>query len=272
MQYLREEHKISERGACKIVQLCRSSGRYQTKKTLDEGELCQKIKSIAEERSRFGYRRIGYLLKREGYKVNHKRVYRLYKAQGLEVQRRKKRRKALGTRVPPKVLTSANQRWSIDFVMDALADGRRIRLMTVVDDYTRESLKIIVERSISGVQVAQGLKELIKSRGKPEEILSDNGTEFTSNAILSWVQEDGVKWSYIQPGKPMQNGYIESFNGKLRDECLNENMFETLAEAKVLVERWRKDYNEERPHSSLGGLTPEAYAREKERTANLAVV
>ena len=272
MTYLRKEHKISERQACKIVQLCRSSGRYQIKKASDEDELCRRIKLIAEEKRRFGYRRIGYLLLREGYKINHKRVYRLYKAQGLEVRKRKKRRKALGSRIPPRVLLSANQRWSIDFVMDALADGRRIRLMTIVDDYTRESLKILVERSITGVRVAQELSELIKSRGKPEEILSDNGTEFTSNAILSWSQEENVKWSYIQPGKPMQNGYAESFNGKLRDECLNENMFETLAEARILVERWRKDYNEQRPHSSLGGLTPEAYARQMERTLNLAVV
>lgn len=272
MKYLREEHQISERRACKIIQLTRASGRYQLKRASDEEELCQKIKSLAEERSRFGYRRIGYLLLREGYKVNHKRVYRLYKAQGLQVQRRKKRRKAVGSRLPAKALKAANQRWSIDFVMDRLADGRRIRLMTIVDAYSRESLKIIVERSITGVQVGQELTKLIKSRGKPEEIVSDNGTEFTCNAIIKWTQEENIKWSYIQPGKPMQNGTIESFNGKLRDECLNENMFETLLEAKVLVERWRRDYNEHRPHSSLGGLTPEAYAREKERTVNLAVV
>jgi putative transposase len=272
MRYLRDEHKISERQACKAVQLSRSSGRYKAKKAADEDKLCQRIKSLAEERSRFGYRRIGYLLLREGYKINHKRVYRLYKAQGLEVRKRKKRRKALGARVPPKILTSANQRWSIDFVMDGLADGRRIRLMTIVDDCTRESLKIIAERSITGVRVTQELGELIKSRGKPEEILSDNGTEFTCNAVLSWAQEEEIKWNYIQPGKPMQNGYIESFNGKLRDECLNENVFETLAEAKVIVERWRKDYNGQRPHSSLEGLTPEAYARQMRKNPNLAVV
>ena len=271
MKYLKEEHKISERQACNIVQLCRASGRYQVKRP-NEDELSQRIKVLAEERRRFGYRRIGYLLLREGYKINHKRVYRLYKAQGLEVRKRKSRRKALGSRIPARVLSSANQRWSIDFVMDALADGRKIRLMTIVDDYTRESLKIPVERSITGVRVTQELSELIKSRGKPEEILSDNGTEFTCNAVLSWTQEQDVKWSYIQPGKPMQNGYVESFNGKLRDECLNENMFETLIEAKILVERWRKDYNEQRPHSSLRGLTPEAYARQMERTINLAVV
>ncbi len=154
---------------------------------------------------------------------------------------------------------------------DALADGRRIRLMTIVDDFTRESIKIVVERSLSGQRVIQELSGIIGLRGKPEEILSDNGTEFTCNAVLNWVQETEIKWSYIQPGKPMQNGYIESFNGKLRDECLNENMFETLAEARILVERWRRDYNEQRPHSSLGGLTPEAYAK-NQRTLNLAVV
>lgn len=272
MRYLQEEHKISERQACQIVQLCRASGRYQAKKLLDEEALRKRIKSLAEERSRFGYRRIGYLLLREGYKINHKRVYRLYKEQGLEVRRRKKRRKAVGTRVPSKAVTAANQRWSLDFVMDALGDGRRIRLLTIVDEYTRESLKIVVERSMAGKRVAQELKDLIKSRGKPEEILSDNGTEFTSHAIISWAQEETIKWVYIQPGKPMQNGYIESFNGKLRDECLNENMFETVTEAKIVVERWRKDYNEQRPHSSLGGLTPTAYARQMQRTLNLTVV
>ena len=271
MKYLIQEHKISERKACKIVQLCRSSGRYQVKRDAQEDELCRKIKAIAEERRRFGYRRIGYLLLREGYKINHKRVYRLYKEQGLEIQKRKKRKKAVGSRIHTSVLTAANQRWSIDFVMDALADGRRIRLMTVVDDFTRESLKIVVDRSLSGRRVAQELSELISARGKPKEILSDNGTEFTCNAVLSWSQEGEIKWSYIQPGKPMQNGYIESFNGKLRDECLNENMFETLAEARIFIERWRRDYNEQRPHSSLGGLTPEAYAK-NQRTVNLAVV
>jgi putative transposase len=157
-------------------------------------------------------------------------------------------------------------------MMDSLADGRRIRLMNIVDDFTRESLKIVVDRSLTGKRVGQELAELIKTRGKPKEILSDNGTEFTSNAILKWTQDEGLKWSYIQPGKPMQNGYVESFNGKIRDECLNENVFETLAEAKVLIEMWRKDYNEERPHSSLKGLTPEAYSRQIQRTVNLAVV
>ncbi|HSW72134.1 MAG TPA: IS3 family transposase [Chlamydiales bacterium] len=272
MNYFIEKYKFSQRKACKIVQLCRASGRYTIKSNEENDEICKKIKLIAEERRRFGYRRIGYLLLRGGYKINHKRVYRLYKTQGLEVQRRQRRRKVVSARLTPKTPSSINERWSIDFMMDSLADGRRIRLMNIVDDFTRESLKIVVDRSLTGKRVVQELTELIKTRGKPGEILSDNGTEFTSNAVLKWTQDDGLKWSYIQPGKPMQNGYVESFNGKVRDECLNENVFETLAEARVLIEMWRKDYNEERPHSSLKGLTPEAYSRQMQRTVNLAVV
>ena len=156
--------------------------------------------------------------------------------------------------------------------MDGTADGRRIRLMTVVDEFTTESLMIAVERSMTGTKVVQELSKLIRDRGRPEEILSDNGTELTCSAIIRWTHEEKIQWRYIQPGKPMQNGYIESFNGKLRDECLNENMFETLAEAKVIVERWRNDYNEQRPHSSLGGLAPNAYARQLKENPNLIVV
>lgn len=165
------------------------------------------------------------MLKREGLKVNHKRVYRLYKEIGLKVCRRGGRKRALGSRIAVEVLSKADQRWSLDFVSDALADGRRLRILTIVDDFTRECLKMVVDTSISGVRVGRELSDLIAKRGSPAAILSDNGTEFTSNAILKWAYENQISWRCIQPGKPMQNGYIESFNGKLRDECLNENWF-----------------------------------------------
>lgn len=162
-------------------------------------------------------------------------------------------------------LTKKNQEWSLDFVHDVLANGRRIRMLTVVDDFTRESIKIAVDTSLNGRRVCVELEEVIEARGKPERILSDNGTEFTSMAILRWCQEQGIRWDYIEPGKPYQNGYIESFNGKLRDECLNENIFVNLQEAKRLVEAWREEYNEQRPHSSLNGRTPDEVAQEEEK-------
>lgn len=178
------------------------------------------------------------------------------------MQKRGGRKKALGQRVVRMPLTKPNQEWSLDFVHDALADGRRIRILTVVDDYSRESLKLVVDTSLNGARVRDELMELIAQRGMPGRILSDNGTEFTSTAILKWCHEQGVRWDYIQPGKPQQNGYIESFNGKLRDECLNENWFTGLQEARRLVEEWREEYNERRPHSSLGGRTPNEVARD----------
>jgi putative transposase len=228
----------------------------------NESLLREKITGIAHEKRRYGYRRIHMLLKREGMHLNHKKLFRIYKELGLKVLRRGGRKKALGQRVVPMPLSRINQEWSLDFVHDALADGRRIRILTVVDDYSRESLQMVVDTSLNGVRVRDVLIELIEIRGKPERILSDNGTEFTSTAILKWCYERGIRWDYIQPGKPQQNGYIESFNGKLRDECLNENWFTGLKEARRLVEEWRQEYNERRPHSSLGGRTPNEVARD----------
>jgi putative transposase len=203
------------------------------------------------------------LLKREGMQINHKKLFRIYQRLGLKVLKRGGRKRALGQRVVPMPLTRINQEWSLDFVHDALANGRRIRLLTIVDDFTRESLKIVVDTSLNGHRVRDELEKIIEDRGMPDRILSDNGTEFTSTAILKWCHEKGVKWDYIQPGKPYQNGYIESFNGKIRDECLNENLFISLQEAKRLVEEWREEYNERRPHSSLGGKTPSEVADNK---------
>lgn len=258
MQSAIEQYQISQRKACRLVNLHRSVGRYETSKKID-ALLQERIVHHAHIRKRFGYRRICILLKKEGITANHKKVYRIYKAAGLKVLKRGGRRKALGMRLALQAPEKPNQRWSLDFVSDSLANGRRIRILTIVDDYTRECLKMVVDTSLNGVRVARELSDLIILRGRPEAIVSDNGTEFTSHAILNWAQENEVSWKYIELGKPMQNGYIESFNGKLRDECLNENWFLSLTNAKTLIDKWREDYNQIRPHTSLKGLSPQQF-------------
>lgn len=263
--YLQEAYLMSQRQAFRVVKLNRSSGRYTCIKRTDSS-LIERIKTIALERRRFGYRRIFVLLKREGVVVNHKKVYRLYREAGLIVRKRKGRKKARGTRMKRHAVSHSNERWSLDFVFDQLSDGRRIKLMTVVDEYTRESLGVSVARSIKGKDVIKELEAIIAIRGKPLEIQSDNGSEFTENIVQGWTHEAGIEWGFIEPGKPVQNCYIESFNGKIRDECLNENWFETVAEAETLIEIWRNDYNHCRPHSSLKGMTPEAFAREEKES------
>lgn len=237
--------------------LHRSVGRYE--KIQKDDQLKEKIISYAHQRKRFGYRRIHLLLKLDGIKANHKRVYRLYKASGLKVLKRGGRKRALGSRMSAKTLEKPNERWSLDFVSDSLANGRRIRILTIVDEYTRECLKMVVDTSLNGFRVTRELAELIEAKGYPQSIVSDNGTEFTSQAVLKFAQEEKIAWHFIQPGKPMQNAYIESFNGKLRDECLNENWFSSLEEARQIIERWRDDYNYIRPHTSLKGLSPKQF-------------
>lgn len=257
-------HGRSERRACQLVGGNRASIRYVSHKPNEE-LLKERITAIAHTKRRYGYRRIHELLKREGIHMNHKKLFRIYKQLGLKVLKRGGRKRALGTRAVTMELTKKNQEWSLDFVHDVLANGRRIHMLTVVDDFTRESIKIAVDTSLNGQRVCAELEQVIETRGKPGRILSDNGTEFTSMAVLRWCKEQGIRWDYIQPGKPYQNGYIESFNGKLRDECLNENIFVNLQEAKRLVETWREEYNKRRPHSSLNGKTPEEAAQEEEK-------
>lgn len=218
------------------------------------------MRDLASERRRFGYRRLGILLEREGLYANHKKVFRIYREEGLAVCRRRGRKRAVGTRRPILLPAGANHRWSLDFVSDALSDGRRFRTLCVVDDFTREALAVVVDTSLSGVRVSRELDRLIEQRGEPRMIVSDNGTELTSHAILRWQQERGVEWHYIAPGKPTQNAFVESFNGRLRDECLNEHLFSSLGEARSLIEDWRIDYNTQRPHTALGGLAPCVYA------------
>lgn len=235
LKALLKNHKISERKACQLVGLYRSTARYHLKRTHDR-ELKSRIQKIAYERRRFGYRRIHTLLRRGGLYVNHKRVWRLYKECGLKVKKRAGRKRATGSRMSIEKPKRPNERWSLDFVHDALENGRRIRCMTVVDDYSRECLGIIVDTSLGGKRVSQELDMIIELHGQPDTIVSDNGTEFTSNVMLNWVSSKKLNWHFIQPGKPFQNGTIESFNGRLRDECLNEHLFHGLHDARRVIE------------------------------------
>ena len=192
--------------------------------------------------------------------MNQKKLRRLYREENLQVRKRGGRKRALGTRRPMVLPSCANERWSLDFVSDALTDGRKFRVLVVVDDYSRECLTLMTDTSLSGLRVVRELTALIARRGPPQTIVSDNGTELTSMAILKWCQDTGIEWHYIAPGKPMQNGFVESFNGSFRDECLNETLFSSLAEARKQITTWKEDYNNHRPHSSLGNITPNEFA------------
>lgn len=267
MNWAMNEKSYSQRRACALVGIDPKTYRYASKRS-DDTELRESLRELAHKRRRFGYRRLHVLLRRKGVEVNHKKLFKLYREEKLTVRRRGGRKRALGTRAPMAIPQGANQRWSVDFVSDVLEDGRRFRIFAVVDDFTRECLALVVDTSISGRRVARELTTLIERRGKPCMIVSDNGTEFTSNAILGWTDETGVEWHYIAPGKPMQNAFVESFNGRLRDECLNEHVFRGLAEARRIIAAWREDYNEERPHTSLGGLTPREFATRSSQDHN----
>ncbi len=250
---------MSERRACKAIGYCRMTIRYQTTRADDAG-LRQRMRAIAEVRRRFGYRRLHVLLKREGYLINHKKLFRLYREERLAVRRRGGRKRAIGTRAPMTVPMAPNERWSLDFVSDQLTDGHRFRILTVVDDCTRECLALVADTSLSGTRVVRELDQLMTERGKPKMVVSDNGPELTSNVILTWTDQSRIGWHYIAPGKPTQNAFIESFNGRLRDELLNETLFTSLAQARVALGYWRADYNDARPHSRLGWKTPSEFA------------
>nr|WP_235528338.1 IS3 family transposase [Sphingomonas sp. Leaf231] len=260
VEHARQLFGISERRACTIFSVDRTSMRYAHRRS-DDGDLRSRLREIAAERRRFGYRRLGIMLAREGIVMNHKKLLRLYREENLRVRRRRGRKRAMGTRAPMTLPQGPNQRWSLDFVSDTLISGRRIRILAVVDDFTRECLALVVDTSLSGARVARELDAIIAVRGVPLKIVSDNGTELTSLAILRWTQERPVEWHYIAPGKPQQNGYVESFNGRLRDECLNETLFVSLGHARSVLRLWRDDYNHVRPHSGVGGLTPADAAR-----------
>ncbi|NYI26346.1 putative transposase [Sulfitobacter geojensis] len=260
--HVKEVHQVSQRRACDVLQVDRSSVRYLSRRG-DDAELRDAIKRVSRERRRFGCRRMHVMIAREGFEVNHKKVRRIYREEKLQVRRRGGRKRALGTRKPMALPDGPNQRWSLDFVSDALTDGRRFRILAVVDDFSRENLVLVADTSLSGQRVTRELDQIIAERGMPKTIVSDNGTEFTSMAILKWVQDTGIDWHYIAPGKPQQNGFIESFNGKLRDECLNETLFGTLGDARETLEEWQQDYNWRRPHSALENLTPMEFLRRK---------
>jgi len=257
--HLVEHHEVSQRRACKVIEAARSVVRYRHRRP-DGVVLRGRLRELASERRRFGYRRLNQMLKREGTVVNLKKVRRLYAEERLQVRIRKGRKKATGTRAPMAVPQTPDQRWSLDFVSDVFAHGRRFRMLAVVDDFTAECLCLVADTSLSGLRVARELDAVIAVRKWPAMIVSDNGTELTSMAILRWSQERQIEWHYITPGKPQQNAFIESFNARLRDELLNETVFSSLAEARVLLEQWRRDYNTQRPHSRLGWLTPSEFA------------
>ena len=256
---LRTLFEMSERRATTLVGADRTMIRYRSRRP-DDAVLRARLRDLAHQRHRFGYRRLHVLLRRDGEAASRNKVYRLYRAEGLAVRKRKGRRRAVGQRAPLLPALLANARWSLDFVHDQLACGRRFRILNVVDDATRECLLAVADTSISGKRVVRELTALVARRDRPRMIVSDNGTEFTSNAVLAWCEAEGIAWHYIAPGKPMQNAFCESFNGRMRDELLNETLFLGLRHARAKLATWAADYNTERPHSGLGYLTPAAQA------------
>ncbi|MDQ0438827.1 putative transposase [Kaistia dalseonensis] len=259
MTWAIKEKRYSPRRACGLIGLDPKTYRYASRRP-DDAALRGRLKELALERRRFGYRRLHILLKREGIELNHKKLFRLYREERLTVKRRGGRKRALGTRAPMALSQGPNQRWSPDLVSDMLADGRRFRVLVVVDDFTRACLTLVVDTSLSGMRVARELDAIAEARGRPLMIVSDNGTELTSRAILQWQEDTRVEWHYIAPGKPTQNGFVKSLNGRFRDECLNEHLFRGLASARRITEEWRNDYNHHRPHTSLRGLTSNEFA------------
>lgn len=259
MRVAQQEAKRSERRACGLLEVPRATVRY-AKRQRDDQPLRQRLRELAAERRRFGYRRLHVLLRREGWAVNHKRVYRLYRQEGLRVEERKGKRRAARERAPLAAPTRSNQGWSMDFMADALSSGRRFRLLNLVDEYTREALAVEVDTVLPGSRVVRVLEQLAQQGRKPEWIVTDNGPEFTGQKLDQWAYENSVRLETIHPGRPMENGYIESFNGKMREECLNDNWFSDLADARQRIEAWRVDYNTWRPHSALGYQTPAEFA------------
>lgn len=256
---MREATGISIRRACRLAGLSRTTFEHEPKVDPENQALTARMIELAQERRRFGYRRIHVLLRREGVQANHKRVHRLYRMAGLAVRRRRRRERVAVERQPLLLPGRPNEVWSMDFVMDRLEDGRRLKVLTIVDDFTKEAVEIALDHGMGSHHVVRILERVVRFRGKPAAIRTDQGPEFTARALDQWAYRNGITLKLIQPGKPMQNGYVESFNGKFRDECLNEHWFSTLAEARVIVAAWRRDYNESRPHSSIGYLTPAQY-------------
>lgn len=259
--YAQNKFPISERRACRLFRLSRTVSRYSKKRSNDP-KLVARLKALAELRRRFGAKRLHTLLRREGFHVNLKKLKRIYREENLLLKQRKKNKIKSTVRVPLEKPRGPNQRWCMDFVSDQLGPtGRRFRVLTVVDIFTRECVALFADFSIPGIAVARVLELAAINRGKlPESIVIDNGSEFTGKAMDQWAHENNIKLDFIRPGKPIENAFIESFNGKFRDECLNEHWFLSLEDIRRTIEEWRIDYNENRPHTSLGNLTPREFA------------
>lgn len=267
--YTQKEFPVSERRACRLFRLSRTVAQYQSRR-MDDPKLVERLKELAAKRRRFGAKRLHTLLKREGFKVNVKKVKRIYREQNLYLKQRREIKIKSTVRVPLAVPTAPNERWCMDFVSDQLGpSGRRFRTLTVVDVFTRESVMLFADYSIPGLAVTRALELAAIERGKfPESIVIDNGSEFTGKAMDQWAFENKIKLDFIRPGKPQENGFIESFNGKFRDECLSEHWFLSLEDARQTIEAWRIDYNENRPHTSLGNLTPREFAAQQTAQGN----
>lgn len=257
---IRQKVNISECRACRLVGLSRSVLHYEAKTASGNEILKARLVELAHEHWRFGYRRLHVLLEREGIQADHKRVHRLYREAGLAVRRRRRRHGVMVEREPLALPAAPNEVWSIDFVMDALSNGRRLKCLTIVDDFTKEAVDIVADHDISGLYVTRALDHAARFRGYPKALRTDLGPEFTSRALDQWAYANGVSLKLIQAGKPTQNAYIESFNGKFRDECLNEHWFTSLAHARAVIAAWRQDYNEARPHSALNYQPPAEFA------------
>jgi putative transposase len=257
-----EQGKCTNRCACRLVNISRSVAEYTLRRPQEEKELLERIKELAHQHRRYGYRRITILLQKEGERVNHKRVYRLWRREGLSLKKRKfKRKKVTRIKGEMKRAEYPNHVWTYDFIDDVTERGNQIRILNVVDEFSRECLAIRVGRSITSQEVIEVLEYLSLKRGMAEYIRSDNGPEFIARAIKEWLERHGVRSIFINPGSPWENSYIESFHGKLRDECLNQEIFSSVEQAGIVLENWREEYNNYRPHSALGGLSPLAYVR-----------
>ena len=271
MEYMRGSFGLSIRRACGLVELSRTSFAYKVKEKEDEEAIRKRLKELAERRRRFGCARLHVLLRREGVMINHKRTERIYRDEGLSLRIRRRKKTASCTRVEiPKPLHQ-NHIWTMDFMSDTLGNGRKLKVFSVVDEYTRRCHRIEVDTSLNGVRACRALSEVSQAAGLPEMIIIDNGPEFIGSALDKWAYERGVKLCFITPGKPVENAYIESFNGRFRDECLNENWFMSMHDARKIIEDWRIDYNHERPHSSLNYLTPEEFIQKEREKSSTAI-
>lgn len=265
VRHLQAEHGFSQRRACRTTHCNRKTAAHVSTRP-DDGPLRFRLKELAQERVRWGYKMLCGTLRFQGWKVNHKKVYRLYKEEKLELRRKGKKRFKSELRGEVQKPSAPNQLWTMDFMSDSLSSGRSFRTLNLVDAFTRQCLVIVTDSSLSGERVVRALEQVVAHRGKPQVIQVDNGSEFRSKALDVWACRNGVKLDFIEPGKPTQNGLIESFNGRFRDECLNQEWFSSLKEARQLIEDWRVSYNSQRPHSSLSYLPPDIWAQKQQKS------